>query len=132
MATTNAPLDGLELLSEAAVLPEQLFGGTRLHAGHIGELALRLAILQDAIRCLAAESEFSCARRDRREAARWIAADDASWPFSFVNVCEALDMDAGRLRRVLLHPPRTIRRVPRRASSTRSRVEGPDRGEVAA
>ena len=37
-----------------------------------------------------------------REAFRWVASDDRSWPMSFVNICEALNLSAQRLRAELL------------------------------
>lgn len=37
----------------------------------------------------------------RRNALAWVASTDRLWPFSFENVCEALDMDAGDVRRQL-------------------------------
>jgi len=41
---------------------------------------------------------------DLREAARataYVASTDRNWPFSFENLCDALGVDAGRLRREL-------------------------------
>jgi hypothetical protein len=39
-----------------------------------------------------------------RDAFRWVASNDRSWPMSFVNVCEALNLSAQRLRTELLYP----------------------------
>ena len=41
-------------------------------------------------------------RHDLLEAERWIRSDDRSWPCSFVNVCEALDIAHEPLRRAVL------------------------------
>src|SRR5262249_51412017 len=68
-----------------------------------GEKALLLAILEDAVRCLAARN--GSRSRLVREAAAWVRADDPRWPFSFRNVCEHLGFDAQRLRSVLLARP---------------------------
>ena len=65
-----------------------------------GEKALMLAVLEDAIRCLARRSRSRV--RLAREAQAWIRANDSRWPFSFVNVCTYLEIDASRLRGVLL------------------------------
>src|SRR5262245_33803946 len=39
--------------------------------------------------------------RDVRNAIAYVASTDRSWPFSFENLCEALGVDAGNLRRAL-------------------------------
>jgi hypothetical protein len=41
------------------------------------------------------------ARRDVRTATTYVASTDRRWPFSFENLCEALGLDAGCLRREL-------------------------------
>jgi len=57
-------------------------------------------VLEDAIRCLDHRSRPP--GRLARDAEAWIRAKDPRWPFSFVNVCAHLDIDADRLRSVLL------------------------------
>jgi hypothetical protein len=32
------------------------------------------------------------------QARDWILSDDVLWPFSFLNICDTLDLGAGRLR----------------------------------
>jgi hypothetical protein len=61
---------------------------------------LMLAILTDAINLVLQEPAPMAMRRAlvRRKAARWIRANDTKWLFSFVNICETLGIDAGRLR----------------------------------
>jgi hypothetical protein len=39
---------------------------------------------------------------DRTGAAAWVTSTDRAWPFSFENICEALDMDPQRVRRELV------------------------------
>jgi hypothetical protein len=89
---------------ESLVVPEQLLptqlAPPRRDSLICGEKALMLAVLEDAIRCL--ERRSRGAARLAREAEAWIRASDERWPFSFVNVCAYLDMDARRLRRALL------------------------------
>lgn len=41
----------------------------------------------------------------RLRAAAYIASRDRGWPFSFENLCEALSLDTGRLRRELRKAP---------------------------
>jgi hypothetical protein len=70
------------------------------------ERALRFAILMDAIRCLAGSPGGRS--RDRlvlaRRAEIWVRRRDTRWPFSFDNVCDALNIDAERMRTYLLNP----------------------------
>lgn len=67
------------------------------------ERRLLFAILSDAIvrfRRLATAPRH--VTRELIEAERWIRSDDREWPCSFVNVCEALDIAYGPLRRAVL------------------------------
>jgi len=41
------------------------------------------------------------AQRDVRKATAYLASTDRGWAFSFENLCQALGLDAGRLRREL-------------------------------
>ncbi len=70
------------------------------------------AVLVDAIRCLARGHE---GRGDRiylaAQARRWVAAVDGLWPFSFENICLALDLDPNGVRARLLSSARTVRSV---------------------
>ena len=92
------------LWDSAPVLPDQLTVGARRDASICGELALRLALLEDAIRCLALGrgARIAADRQLAREAEVWIRNLDRRWPFSFLNVCEALNIDAVALRRKLI------------------------------
>jgi hypothetical protein len=82
------------------------------------ERRLLFAVLSDAIvrfRRLASAPQY--AAREFVEAERWIRSDDRSWPCSFVNVCEALDIAYEPLRRAVLkwrRPEQPLRRVTRR------------------
>jgi hypothetical protein len=89
-----------EVCHPEVVLPAQFQHGTRRDALVCGERALMLAVLEDAIRCLQAPGPR--ARRAAVEAAEWIRSVDLEWPFSFENLCAALELDAGRLRTALL------------------------------
>jgi hypothetical protein len=87
------------LLVPEQFLPTQL-APPRRDSLVCGEKALMLAVLEDAIRCLDRRSRSRV--RLAREAQAWIRANDSRWPFSFVNVCAYLEIDASRLRAVLL------------------------------
>ncbi|HYV56245.1 MAG TPA: hypothetical protein VE911_01815 [Candidatus Nitrosopolaris sp.] len=66
------------------------------------ERALMLAVLEDAVRCLAGELGPSGERPTlAAEARAWFMTSDPRWPFSFVNICDALELDADRVRRQL-------------------------------
>ena len=68
-----------------------------------GERELMRAVLEDAIHCLAGEIGPSRERGQLAADAReWIVASDARWPFSFDNICDAIELDLGSLRARLL------------------------------
>jgi len=70
--------------------------------GH-GERSLMRAVLVDAIECLTADIRRSATRAQHAaEAQAWVATRDDQWPFSFDNICLALDLDAERIRTRLL------------------------------
>lgn len=82
------------------------------------EKALLVALLDDAIHTY---RKYGRARdRDGqerfREAAEWIMADDDEWIFSFVNVCELLDLDPEYVRRGL--------RETKGSSAAKQKLEG--------
>jgi len=64
------------------------------------EKRLMVAVLDDALLTLARSRNASdrLARRLTAEVEEWIAADDPDWPFSFVNVCHALQLDPSCVR----------------------------------
>ena len=65
-----------------------------------GEQLLRRAVLIDAVMTIIkyADVDKPRARRLLAEASAWVAADDREWPFSFLNICDALDLSAPRVR----------------------------------
>lgn len=104
-------------LTASPVLPGQLEGGARIDAAVSADLALRLAVLDDAIRCLALGHQIRGTHDQRlaREAEAWIRNLDRRWPFSFSNICEALGINGLQLRRKLLELryPATLPRTAR-------------------
>lgn len=94
---TNGGATTIEL---TAVLPEQFFPTPSTALQSRGELALMRAVLEDALLCL--EKQFVSRTRQTlqlaREAEQWVWSSDASWPFSFVNVCAALGLDSDCVR----------------------------------
>jgi len=68
------------------------------------EQRLLLAVLERAVLDL---FKYRYARRRRyqrlyRETYEWVAAEEHAWPYSFVNVCAALGLEADAVRRRLL------------------------------
>lgn len=102
MNTNLAVWDVPASLAPECLLPTQLAPERRELAAR-GERALMLAILEDAIRCFQEHRHGRRAepRRLAREAEAWIRSRSER-PFSFVGICEALDLPADALRRVLL------------------------------
>jgi hypothetical protein len=41
------------------------------------------------------------------EARAWVLSDDRSWPFSYQNLCDALDIAGNELRRRLMNDSRS-------------------------
>jgi len=81
-----APLLPLQLVDRPHRSPEQ---------------RLMAAVLEDAMRELARSSEIwvGPAGRGRAEVQAWVESDDVTWPFSFLNVCDALDLNPAGVRR---------------------------------
>ena len=71
------------------------------------EKRLRLAILQTVVDDCQASGHRGATRggvrvdRAYAQARAYVASTDRTWPFSFENICEAIGLDAGRLREEL-------------------------------
>ena len=72
-----------------------------------GAKRLMFAVLEDALLIVTRGRTTVTGRGARRirETVEWIFADDRDYPFSFVNVCEALDVSAERLRASVADSP---------------------------
>ena len=83
------------LLSSDAMLPAQFYSPPDSTYKTRGESALMCAVLDDAINCFQKQFVMDGRRVQRlaREAEEWISSNDRSWPFSFINICEALGLD---------------------------------------
>lgn len=68
-----------------------------------GVKGLMIAVLEEAITSLSKGRSAGARNRVRRmAAARWLRSDDKSHPFAFESICDALALDAGRIRRRVL------------------------------
>ena len=95
---------GVSLFQPDSLLPAQFFAALEQKTHACGERRLMVAILEDAVDCFqkylwAADNR---SRHLRTEAEKWFLSNDDSWPFSFVNICHALDLHPDFLRRGLL------------------------------
>jgi len=88
------------LLQPDTLLPSQYFAALRHKGAHEPERRLVVAVLQDAVDCF----QKHVIARDRKsrqlflDAEEWVVSDDRSWPFSFENVCDLLQINAEYLR----------------------------------
>jgi hypothetical protein len=83
------------------ILPTQYGAMCRRKLASQGERKLLFAVLEDAIRCYLKHrggDQLCRTDPDFVEAAQWLSSDEESGPFSFVRVCEALNINADRLR----------------------------------
>jgi len=65
-----------------------------------------LAVLEDALGIYRKYAGMP-GRKHRRlvaETEQWLFSDDTSWPFSFVNVCHAVDIEVAWIRGQLKRP----------------------------
>jgi len=85
------------LLPPTAVLPEQFHGSPMSRNAVQGEVALMRAILEDAIDCFQ-KVGGTMDQRLTKDAERWLFADDHHWPFSFINICAILGLNAECVR----------------------------------
>ncbi len=79
------------------ILPAQFFPGT---AARGPERRLMMAVLARALLDLQRDAGPGTrrARRHLAEVEAWFASDSDVWPFSFVNICHALALDAAAVR----------------------------------
>jgi hypothetical protein len=91
------------LLQPDTLLPSQYFATLKRKGNHEPERRLAIAVLQDAVDCY----QKHLRARDRKahqlfvDAEEWITSEDRTWPFSFENVCDLLQINAQYLRRGL-------------------------------
>jgi len=92
------------LLQPDTLLPSQYSAMMKRKSAHEPERRLAVAVLEDAIDCFRKhlDSRDPKAQQLFVEAEEWICSADRSWPFSFENVCDLLDMNPEYLRRGLI------------------------------
>ena len=107
-------LDDADWASFDVPLPDQILGGRAQRLPGEGARALMSAVLEEAILCLSRRPPN--VGRSRRptgqlalQAERWVRSRDLRWPFSFENVCAALEIESEGMRTALLAVSRTSR-----------------------
>lgn len=93
----------LTLLSVVAVMPEQFYGSSFTPQTERPEISLMRAVLEEALKCFQYQFYPYSTKTQRlaREAELWFFSDDTDWPFTFVNICEALHFEPTYIRRGL-------------------------------
>jgi len=100
MTTSTAVAEDRSLFEPDIILPSQLIDRNQLGAALQPEKRLMLAALEDAVATFQrfATTTGRAAERQFAEARTWLFDDDLTWPFSFVNVCNALGLEPAYLR----------------------------------
>jgi hypothetical protein len=91
-------------LQPDSVVPAQFYGARREGKQMEALKRLMCAILEDALRCFERNlgAYAVVRRREFREVENWLFRETkGEGPFSFENVCDALNVDPNRLRRVI-------------------------------
>lgn len=110
------------LITDDIFLPAQFFP-LSTHAGaKAEEAALRAAVLHSALEDLQGRyvSRNKQTQRFAREAEAWFVSDDIDWPYSFLNVCEALGLNPQAVRGKLPILCRTAEQQGQRVSRSRT------------
>ena len=90
------------LFEPMVILPSQISVAAPWVSDTSGPIALMLAVLEDAARCIerGRRRRHSGARKLAAEAEAWVRSDSREWPFAFASICDVLglDVDAARAR----------------------------------
>lgn len=90
------------LFEPVVILPSQISGGAQRASDTSGPIALMLAVLEEAIRCIerGRRRRHPGTRKPADEAKAWVRCDSREWPFAFASICDVvgLDVDAARAR----------------------------------
>lgn len=100
MANSRIEENSPAMLEADIIVPSQFFDRIRAERSSQPEKRLMLAVMEDAITTFQ-KSVHGATRRQRRllkETEEWIGSLDTGWPFSFENICAALDIEANYLR----------------------------------
>lgn len=95
-------VDDLPLFEPTIILPAQASAEAPWVGETAGPIALMLAVLEEAARCIerGRRRRHPGARKLAAEAATWFRSDSREWPFAFASICDVigLDVEAARAR----------------------------------
>lgn len=96
-AAMESSSDGLD---PSILLPSQFFVGAARGVSLRPEHRLMLAVLEEAVTTFQrhAAAKTVVGMRLFAQVQAWIGSDDAEWPFSFLNICDALGLEPAYLR----------------------------------
>jgi hypothetical protein len=119
------------LFTPWVVLPGQLGTNAEVMSDVSGPVALMLAVLEDAIRCIERGRRYRHPRirKVSAEADAWMRSDSREWPFAFASICDVVGLDIDATRACLLNDADDVT-VGRRQRSPVWRV-GSGRGRTA-
>src|SRR5215469_11480479 len=106
-------------LEPEAVLPSQYFAQAAVDASLQPEKRLMLAVLEDAVGTFQkyVNARERTGQRLFTEVEDWFAANETEWPYSFVNISQALGLDPEYLRTGLNRWKDAQRRTPATGSN---------------
>jgi len=93
-----------EVLAPEPALPSQFYEVWHRSRAIGPEKALVLSVIWQSILDIR-KHRYAVRRHHQRlymEAYRWVAADDPTWPYSFVNICDMLNLTSESVRAELL------------------------------
>ena len=99
-SSTERPLQPSMYFEPDILTGHQFFKVFQQKSGSDPERRLMLAVLSDAIECFQKYANATT-RRGRKlfmNAESWISSRDASWPYSFEQICDVLNINANYLR----------------------------------
>jgi len=90
---------------DVSALPKQLFNSRVRLTTVCPETALMYAVLEDAFVCFYKQFDLPTLDDQRRaqEAEDWFFSKDSRWLFSFVSICDSLELEPEYLRKRLKH-----------------------------
>ena len=86
-------------LEPRALMPVQFFTQRERRNSQNSIRRLMYAILEDAVSVYTSEVRSSRQSRTFQQTRRWLDSNDRAWVFSFLRICEALDLDPEYIRR---------------------------------
>jgi hypothetical protein len=86
-------------LEPRALMPAQFFTHRERRNAQDSIRRLMYAILEDAVSVYTSEVRSARQSRTFQQTRRWIDSNDRAWVFSFLRICEALDLDPEYIRR---------------------------------